>query len=168
MRMRMLSIGWMAVLATTGVPVGGALAGAAPEGGTVASPARTIEWSAAHATPDAGATAPRGAVVAQSQITAGPLQGPLNAREADRPGARCPVPVRRIAHHRRVARRAPPVVVSALPLVPFVPAYAYPPPVLYRPVVPVYAFRPFYRPYVYRPYFFRPYVYRPRFYRGFY
>lgn len=164
MRMRMLSVGWMAMLATAGVPVGDAQASAAPEGGTVASPARTIEWSASHATPDVGA-APRGALVAQSQVTAGPLQGPLNAWEADRPGARCPVPVRRVVHHRRVSRRAPlpVVVVTALPLVPFVPAYAYPPPGMYRPVVPVYAFRPFYRPYFYRPYF-----YRPHFYRGFY
>ena len=55
------------------------------------------------------------------------------------------------------------MVVTALPLVPFVPVYAYPPPVMYRRVVPIYAFRPFYRPYVYRPYFYRPY-----FYRGFY
>ncbi len=164
MRIRMLSLGWMALLATAGIPVGHAQAGAAPEGSTVASPARTIEWSASPATPDAGSAASRGAVTAQSQITAGPLQGPLNARDADRPGARCPVPVRRIVHHRRVARRVPPVVVvTALPLVPFVPAYAYPPPVMYRPVVPIYAFRPFYRPY-----FYRPYYYRPHFYRGFY
>ncbi len=163
MRMRMLSVGWMAMLATAGVAVGAAQASAAPEGGTVASPARTIEWSASHATPDVG-TAPRQAVMAQSQITAGPLQGPLSAREADRPGARCPVPVRRVVQRRRMARRTPPpVLVTALPLVPFVPAYAYPPPGMYRPVVPVYAFQPFYRPYFYRPYF-----YRPHFYRGFY
>ena len=168
MRMRMLPAGWMAVLATIGALVGHAQASAAPDGAAIASPARTIEWPAVPAAPAAGAAAPGGAVVAQSQITAGPLQGPLNAGEAGRPGARCPIPVHRVAHHRRVARRAPPVVVTALPLVPFNPAYAYPPPFLYRPVVPVYAFRPFYRPYFYRPYFYRPYFYRPHFYRGFY
>ncbi len=163
MRTRMSTPGWMAMLASIGVSAASASAFGAPDAGLVRSPARTIEWPASPVAPDAGVAAARGAVVAQSQITAGPLQGPLNPQGASGQAARCSVPLRRVVHHRRVTRRAPPVVVAALPLVPLAPAYAYPPLVVYRPVVPVYAFRPFYRPYFYRPYFYRPF-----FYRGFY
>ncbi len=164
MRMRRLPARWMALLAAAGVLAGTVRAHGAPGGEPVAAaPSRTIEWSAA--SPVTGA--PTGAVVAQSQITAGPLQGPLNVPgvKRQRPSSSCPI---RPVHRRRVAARAAPVRLAAVPVVPLVPIYAYPPPVVYRPVVPVYAFRPFYRPFLYRPFFYRPYFYRPYFYRGFY
>ena len=154
MTMHKRPVNWMAVLATAVVFAGTVQAEAAPGGEPVAAPSRTIEWPAFPVPPEAGA--PAGRVVAQSQITAGPLQGPLN------PGAAGQNPKRsRPSHRRRLARRSAPVLLAA-PLVPVVPVYVYPPPVVYRPVVPVYAFRPFYRPFFYRPFVYRPYVfYRP-------
>ncbi len=156
MRMRRFPGSWLAALAAAGALAASVGTEAAAAGEPVAAPSRTIEWSASPA-------AAAGAVVAQSQITAGPLQGPLNAPGASGRSSRCSRPVRSV-HRRQVARRAAPVLVAAVPVVP---VYAYPPPVLYRPVVPVYAFRPLPRPFFYRPFFYRPYLYRPFFYRGF-
>ncbi len=147
----------MAVLAAAVVFACTVQAEAAPGAEPVAAPSRTIEWPASPVPPEAGA--PAGRVVAQSQITAGPLQGPLN------PGTIGQGPKRsRPPHRRRLTRRFAPVLLAA-PVVPLVPVYVYPPVVVYRPVVPVYAFRPFYRPFFYRPYvFYRPYLFRPYFY----
>ena len=147
-------VGWITALAAAVMVAGTVQAEAAPGGEPVAAPSRTIEWPASPAPPQAGAPADR--VVAQSQITAGPLQGPLN------PGAAEQRPKRfRPSHRRRLARRAAPVLLAA-PGGPGVPGDVYPPPVGYRPVVPVYAFRPFHPPFFYRPFIYRPYVfYRP-------
>lgn len=156
--------GGTAMLAVVGVCGGIQAALGAPEVGPALSAPRTIEWPGSPVATVAG-TAPRGTVVAQSKIDPGPLQGPLAASGAGAAAPRCSCPVaHRVVHHRRVTHRVAPVLVAARPLVPLVPVYAYPPPVFYRPVVPVYGVRPFYRPYFYRPYFYRPYGYR----RGFY
>ncbi len=143
----------------------------APEVGPPLSAPRTIEWPGSPVATVAG-TAPQGTVVAQSRIDPGPLQGPLAAPGANAaaPRCSCSVPVvHRAVHHRRVTHRVAPVLVAAAPVAPLVPVYAYPPPVFYprvfyRPVVPIYGVRPFYRPYPYRPYLYGPYGYR----RGFY
>ncbi len=162
--------GWMVALAAGvlgGVTTGAA--GAAPMTAPAASPPRTILWSdSPTAVSDAAtATRPGATRMAQAQINPGPLQGPLSPPAAAEPAPRCSFPVRRVVHHRRTVRRAAPVPVAALvpppvPLVPVVPVYAYPPPpvVVYRPLVPVYGVRPFYRPFFpYRPFPYRPFVY---------
>ncbi len=161
-RMRTFRIGWMTVLVAAGVLAATIRAEGAPATEPVAAPPRTIEW------PGIPPVAASGAAAARSQITAGPLQGPLNVptvSEQSRRYARpiCPV------HRRRLARRAAPVLLAAAPVVPFVPVYVYPPPLVYRLVVPVHAVHPFYRPFFfYRP-FYRPFFYRPYFYnRGVY
>ena len=158
-RMRTLHVSWMTVLAATGVLAGTVRADGAPGAGPVAAPPRTIEWPGVSAAP----TAASGATATRSPATAGPLQGPLNVPTAS---GQSPEHARSIrpVHHRRLARRAAPVLLAAAPVVPFVPVYVYPPPLVYRPVVPVYAVRPFF----YRP-FYRPFLYRPYFYnRGVY
>ena len=158
--------GWLVGLGGRGVQGGGVSGGVvgAPGGGAapmapVASPPRTILWSDSPTAVSDAATATRSGttMMAQAQINPGPLQGPLSPPAAAEPAARCACPVRRVVHHRRTVRRVAPVPVAAVvpPPVPVVPFYAYPPPpvVVYRPVVPVYGYRPFfpYRPFPYRP-----------------
>ncbi len=159
-RMRTSRISWMTVLAAAGVLAGTIRAEGAPGTGPIAAPPRTIEWPGF---PLAAATASAsGAAEARSQATAAPLQGPLNVPTASGHSRRHARPIRPV-HLRRLAPRAAPILVAAAPVVPFVPVYVYPPPLVYRPVVPVYAVRPFfYRPFYrsfYRPFFYRPYFY---------
>ncbi len=159
---------WMAALAAAGLSGVSLPARATPTGGPNLSPPATIEWPAAPLDPGAGAVARSGPVVAQSQIDAGPLQGPLSAAGADGRTGRCTYPTRRVAHHRQVTHQAARLLPAAVPLVPVVPVYAYPPPIFYRPAPLFYGVRPFYRPYFY-PYLYRPYLRGPYGYgRGFY
>lgn len=115
-------------------------------------------------TPAAEATIHVRAVAAQSEITAGPLQGPLAASIARDRAARCTYPVHHVVHHRRAVYRTaavvppPPLPLPPPPqLVPLRPIYVYGPPVIYRPVPVPFVYRPFYRPYIYRPYVYRPF-----------
>ena len=113
--------------------------------------------------PAAEATIHVRAVAAQSEITAGPLQGPLAASVARDRAARCTYPVHHVVHRRRATYRTasvvlpPPPPPPLVPLVPLRPVYVYGPPVVYRPVPPPFLYRPFYRPYFYRPYVYRPF-----------
>ena len=168
--------GWMGALAAGGLMAGafGAAAADTVPAAPTASPPRTILWSDSPTAVSDAATATRSGttMMAQARISPGPLQGPLQGpppgptspSAAVEPAARCSYPVRRVVHHRRMVRRVAPVPVAAVvpPPVPVVPVYAYPPPpvVVYRPVVPVYGVRPFYRPFLpYRPFPYRPFVY---------
>ncbi|WP_419729836.1 hypothetical protein [Lichenicola sp.] len=113
--------------------------------------------------PAAEATIHVRAVAAQSEITAGPLQGPLAASIARDRAARCSYPVHHVVHRRRVAYRVaavaplPPPPAPPVPLVAVRPVYVYGPPVIYRPLPVPFVYRPFYRPYFYRPYSYRPF-----------
>ena len=114
--------------------------------------------------PSAEATIHGRAVVAQSDITAGPLQGPLATSVARDRAARCTYPVHHVVHRRRVTYRVaavappppPPPPPPLVPVIPLRPVYVYGPPVIYRPFPTPFVYRPFYRPY-YRPYFYRPF-----------
>ncbi len=154
-RVRTLRVGWMTMLAAAGSLAGIARAEGAPGTGPVAAPPRTIEWSGG----PAGAAAPSGTTAARSQAAARPLQGPPNTPRAGGHGPGHVRPIRH-GHHRRLAHRTAPVLLAAAPVPPSGPVYVYPPPMVYRPAVPVYAVRPFYRPFFYRP-FYRPFFYRP-------
>lgn len=149
MRMQRSAGAWSVAMAAAG------FLGIAPVTARAAGPEQA-------AMPTAQATIHVRAVVAQSQITAGPLQGPLAASVARDRAARCTYPVHHVVHRRRVAYRTaavtpPPPPPPLVPLVPVRPVYVYGPPVIYRPVPVPFLYRPFYRPYFYRPYSYRPF-----------
>ncbi len=140
-RMRMLAVTTIGLLASTGVTR------------SMAAPELPQASTMTVAAPPPGTAA----LVAQNGL--GPLQGPLASPGPA--GTGC-CPCRHVTHrvvHRsvRVARPRVPVAVAAVPLVPLVP---YRPVYVYRPLLPVLAYRPF----LYRPYFYRPFFYGPRFY----
>ena len=154
MRMRVLAATWVGLIIVGGVTGGALEALGAPEAPPASS--LTVRPGAVAQTPPAASG--QSAVVAQSGLGAGPLQGPLAAPGTASGAGCCPCrPVHRVVHHRRVVRREPPVLVAQAPLVPLVPlvpyrpVYVYRPLVAYRPLVPIYP-----RPFFYRP-FFRPY-----------